>query len=85
MAPAGRDGVTAFRFVDDLFLGARRVIAQMMGAFTAEHVGDWAVWDATARINVLHRASDATLDTLPRTGCGKSRSGSNPAATACSP
>ncbi|WP_433270783.1 B12-binding domain-containing radical SAM protein [Actinosynnema sp. CS-041913] len=61
-------GVTAFRFVDDLFLGAKRVIDRMMTAFTAEHVGDWAVWDATGRINVLHRASDATLDTLASNG-----------------
>ncbi|MGI8308779.1 B12-binding domain-containing radical SAM protein [Saccharopolyspora hattusasensis] len=61
-------GVTAFRFVDDLFLGARRVIDTMMTAFTAERVGDWAVWDATGRINVLHRASDTTLDTLARNG-----------------
>ncbi|MEV5301175.1 B12-binding domain-containing radical SAM protein [Amycolatopsis methanolica] len=62
------DGVTAFRFVDDLFLGARRVIDQMMTAFRAERVGDWAVWDATGRINVLHRASDTTLDLLARNG-----------------
>jgi radical SAM superfamily enzyme YgiQ (UPF0313 family) len=60
--------VTAFRFVDDLFLGARRVIDHMMSAFTTERVGDWAVWDATGRINVLHRASDHTLDTLARNG-----------------
>ncbi|WP_208544488.1 B12-binding domain-containing radical SAM protein [Saccharomonospora piscinae] len=57
-------GVTAFRFVDDLFLGAKRVIDRMMTAFTAERVGEWAVWDATGRINVLHRASDTVLDTL---------------------
>lgn len=62
------DGVTAFRFVDDLFLGARRVIDTMMGAFTADQIGEWAVWDATGRINVLHRASDATLDTLAANG-----------------
>ncbi|GAA1343242.1 hypothetical protein GCM10009660_31500 [Catellatospora bangladeshensis] len=61
-------GVTAFRFVDDLFLGARRVIDHMMSAFTTERVGDWAVWDATGRINVLHRASDTTLDTLACNG-----------------
>jgi radical SAM superfamily enzyme YgiQ (UPF0313 family) len=61
-------GVTAFRFVDDLFLGARRVIEQMMAAFTTDRVGQWAVWDATGRINVLDRASDATLDTLARNG-----------------
>ncbi|MFC0864055.1 B12-binding domain-containing radical SAM protein [Sphaerimonospora cavernae] len=60
--------VTAFRFVDDLFLGARRVIDQMMAAFASEHVGDWAVWDATGRINVLHRAPDATLDLLAACG-----------------
>jgi radical SAM superfamily enzyme YgiQ (UPF0313 family) len=61
-------GVTAFRFVDDLFLGARRVIEHMMSAFTAERVGDWVAWDAPGRINVLHRASDPTLDTLAHNG-----------------
>lgn len=61
-------GVTAFRFVDDLFLGAKRVIASMMDAFTTEGVGDWAVWDATGRINVLHRATDGVLDTLAANG-----------------
>jgi len=61
-------GVNAFRFVDDLFLGARRVIEQMMSAFAAERVGDWARWDATGRINVLRRATDQTLDTLADNG-----------------
>lgn len=61
-------GVTAFRFVDDLFLGAKRVIAQMMEAFSAAGVGDWAQWDATGRINVLHRATDAVLDQLAANG-----------------
>ncbi|MEU0469701.1 radical SAM protein [Amycolatopsis sp. NPDC006131] len=62
------DGVTAFRFVDDLFLGARRVIDEMMAAFRTDRVGDWAVWDATGRINVLHRATDTSLDLLARNG-----------------
>jgi anaerobic magnesium-protoporphyrin IX monomethyl ester cyclase len=61
-------GVTAFRFVDDLFLGARRVIKEMMDAFVAERVGEWARWDATGRINVLHRASDPMLDSLAGNG-----------------
>lgn len=61
-------GVSAFRFVDDLFLGARRVIDQMMTAFARAGVGEWAVWDATGRINVLHRADDATLDLLAANG-----------------
>ncbi|UVS80610.1 B12-binding domain-containing radical SAM protein [Actinokineospora sp. UTMC 2448] len=62
------DGVEAFRFVDDLFLGARRVIDRMMTAFTAEQVGSWARWDATGRINVLHRCPDTLLDTLATNG-----------------
>lgn len=61
-------GVRAFRFVDDLFLGARRVIEKMMEAFMAERVGEWARWDATGRINVLYRASDATLELLAENG-----------------
>jgi radical SAM superfamily enzyme YgiQ (UPF0313 family) len=60
--------VTAFRFVDDLFLGARRVIATMMAAFDAAGVGQWAVWDATGRINVLAREGDDTLQLLARCG-----------------
>src|SRR5262249_18509514 len=61
-------GVTPFRFVDDLFLGARRVIDTMERAFQAARVGEWAVWDATGRINVLDRASDTTLDRLVAAG-----------------
>jgi anaerobic magnesium-protoporphyrin IX monomethyl ester cyclase len=61
-------GVTAFRLVDDLFLGARRVIEPMMTAFTRAGTGTWARWDATGRINVLNRLSDATLDTLADCG-----------------
>lgn len=63
-----RYGVTAFRFVDDLFLGARRVIDTMMTAFTTARVGEWAVWDATGRINVLDRVSDAGLEQLTGNG-----------------
>jgi anaerobic magnesium-protoporphyrin IX monomethyl ester cyclase len=62
------EGVTAFRFVDDLFLGAHRVIRTMMDAFRAERIGDWAVWDATGRINVLDRVSDKILDSLVENG-----------------
>jgi anaerobic magnesium-protoporphyrin IX monomethyl ester cyclase len=61
-------GVTAFRFVDDLFLGARRVIEAMMAPFATERVGDWARWDATGRINVLNRIEDRELDRLAANG-----------------
>uniref|UniRef100_UPI000AC49CEC B12-binding domain-containing radical SAM protein n=1 Tax=Streptomyces pathocidini TaxID=1650571 RepID=UPI000AC49CEC len=61
-------GATAFRFVDDLFLGAARVIRPAMEAFTAHRIGERFFWDATGRINVLNRASDDMLDTLARNG-----------------
>ncbi|MBX9397892.1 B12-binding domain-containing radical SAM protein [Streptomyces sp. TRM72054] len=61
-------GVTAFRFVDDLFLGADRIIRDSMTAFTTHRIGERYVWDATGRINVLHRADDALLDTLAANG-----------------
>ena len=61
-------GVTAFRFVDDLFLGWKRVIETMMAGFTRDRVGDWARWDATGRINVLDRTPDSMLDTLAANG-----------------
>ncbi|MEV0036221.1 radical SAM protein [Streptomyces sp. NPDC050804] len=61
-------GATAFRFVDDLFLGAASVIRPQMEAFTRHRVGDRFVWDATGRINVLHRVDTNMLDTLARNG-----------------
>jgi anaerobic magnesium-protoporphyrin IX monomethyl ester cyclase len=65
---ADEQQVSAFRFVDDLFLGARRIIGPMMQAFTADRVGERWVWDATGRINVLDREDDAMLDTLAASG-----------------
>lgn len=65
---ADSHGVSAFRFVDDLFLGARRIIHPMTDAFTADRVGERWVWDATGRINVLDREDDAMLDTLAASG-----------------
>ncbi|MET9595652.1 radical SAM protein [Streptomyces sp. NPDC006516] len=61
-------GVTAFRFVDDLFLGAGRVIDEQMTAFTRNRIGERYVWDATGRINVLDRLGDRELDRLVQNG-----------------
>jgi anaerobic magnesium-protoporphyrin IX monomethyl ester cyclase len=61
-------GVSAYRFVDDLFLGVPRVIRNMMGPFAEERIGDWAQWDATGRINVLDKMKDADLEILRRNG-----------------
>jgi anaerobic magnesium-protoporphyrin IX monomethyl ester cyclase len=63
-----RYDVTAFRFVDDLFLGYERFIHRCMAAFSAHQIGDRYVWDATGRINILHRVDDALLDTLASNG-----------------
>ncbi|MEU6245685.1 radical SAM protein [Streptomyces sp. NPDC047024] len=63
-----RHGVTAFRFVDDLFLGVRDVIYQHMKVFAEHGIGDRYVWDATGRINVLDRLTDEDLDTLVANG-----------------
>lgn len=61
-------GTTAYRFVDDLFLGARRVIVPQMEAFTRHRVGERFAWDATGRINVFDHLDDAMLDTLKANG-----------------
>jgi anaerobic magnesium-protoporphyrin IX monomethyl ester cyclase len=61
-------GVTAFRFVDDLFLGVGRVIDEQMEAFTRHRIGERYVWDATGRINVLDRLGDRALDRLVQNG-----------------
>jgi radical SAM superfamily enzyme YgiQ (UPF0313 family) len=64
-----RYGVTAFRFVDDLFLGYERFIRRCMAAFTEAGIGSRYVWDATGRINILARADDDLLETLAVNGC----------------
>ncbi|MFJ7996790.1 B12-binding domain-containing radical SAM protein [Streptomyces sp. NPDC096310] len=61
-------GTTAYRFVDDLFLGAERIIRTSMDAFTSDRTGERYVWDATGRINVLDRLEDTLLDTLAANG-----------------
>ncbi|MFS8204329.1 B12-binding domain-containing radical SAM protein (plasmid) [Streptomyces sp. CWNU-52B] len=61
-------GVTAFRFVDDLFLGVRNVIEEQMKAFAQHRIGERYVWDATGRINVLDRVSDSELERLVSNG-----------------
>jgi radical SAM superfamily enzyme YgiQ (UPF0313 family) len=61
--------VTAFRFVDDLFLGYERFIRQCMSEFATAGVGRRYVWDATGRINILHRMSDDMVELLKLSGC----------------
>ena len=69
MQALAADGVSAFRFVDDLFLGYERFIRRCMGAFAEAGIGDRFVWDATGRINILHRVDDELIDAMARNGC----------------
>lgn len=62
-----RHGITAARFVDDLFLANTKVMSECASAFISESVD--LVWDATGRINVLANAQLSTLDLLKRSGC----------------
>lgn len=64
-----RYDATAFRFVDDLFLGYERFIRKCMAVFADARIGDRHVWDATGRINILHRMDDELLEVLRTSGC----------------
>lgn len=61
--------VSAFRFVDDLFLASQSFMNKCLPVFHSERVGNRFVWDATGRINVLNKLTDASLDLLKRVGC----------------
>jgi anaerobic magnesium-protoporphyrin IX monomethyl ester cyclase len=64
-----RHNVTAFRFVDDLFLGYERFIRRCMASFAEAGIGCRYLWDATGRINILHRLSDELLEVMKLNGC----------------
>lgn len=66
---AKEQGVTAFRFVDDLFLASVPFMKKCLPLFAERHIGERFVWDATGRINVLSRAADELLDALKAAGC----------------
>ncbi|MFF7183152.1 radical SAM protein [Streptomyces sp. NPDC008121] len=63
-----KHGTTAFRAVDDLFLGVRRVIHPAIQAFAEAGIGEKYVWDATGRINILDREPDSVLAALRANG-----------------
>lgn len=64
-----RYGVTAFRFVDDLFLAQPQFMKHCLPAFVAAGVGKNRAWDATGRINVLANADDRLLRLIKEAGC----------------
>lgn len=62
-------GVTAFRFVDDLFLASPPFMKKCLPLFKKHGIAEKFVWDATGRINVLSRASDELLNFMKEAGC----------------
>ncbi len=62
-------GVTAFRFVDDLFLAHPRFMQKCLSLFIERGIGDRFVWDATGRINVLDKVGDNMIDLMKASGC----------------
>jgi radical SAM superfamily enzyme YgiQ (UPF0313 family) len=66
---ANDHNVTAFRFVDDLFLAQAPFMKQCLPRFIDAGVGDKWVWDATGRINVLAKADDSLLSLIQKAGC----------------
>jgi radical SAM superfamily enzyme YgiQ (UPF0313 family) len=65
----GEAGVSAFRFVDDLFLANPSFMRRCLPSFIQRGMKDRFVWDATGRINVLSNASDDLLDLMKAAGC----------------
>jgi radical SAM superfamily enzyme YgiQ (UPF0313 family) len=61
--------VTAFRFVDDLFLAQVPFMKRCLPRFIEAGVGDKWVWDATGRINVLANSDDTLLKLIQNAGC----------------
>lgn len=61
--------VTAFRFVDDLFLTDVRFMRKCLNAFIEQLAADEFVWDATGRINVLAKADDSLFQLIKNAGC----------------
>ncbi len=62
-------GVTAFRFVDDLFLASPSFMKRCLPLFVKLGIGNKFVWDATGRINILNRIPDSLLDLMRDAGC----------------
>ena len=62
-------GVTAFRFVDDLFLAKPAFMRECLPLFITHGTGERFVWDATGRINTLSAVPDDLLALMRESGC----------------
>ena len=62
-------GVSAFRFVDDLFLASLPFMNRSLPLFKAHGIGEKYVWDATGRIDAIKSASSELLALMEEAGC----------------
>lgn len=63
------DHCTAFRFVDDLFLANPKFLRRAIDGFLASPLAGKFVWDATGRINVIDKLSEADIKNMKLSGC----------------
>ena len=61
--------VTAFRFVDDLFLANLNFMKKCLPQFIECGIGRRFQWDATGRINVLAKADESMFELMKQAGC----------------
>ncbi|MFA6076469.1 MAG: radical SAM protein [Candidatus Paceibacterota bacterium] len=61
-------GVTAIRFIDDLFLSSPARIKQFFKLMTEAGLNEHVVWDATGRANILSKLDKETLELMARSG-----------------
>lgn len=60
---------TAFRFVDDLFLANPKFLRRAIDGFLTSPLAGKIVWDATGRINVIDKLSEADITKMKMSGC----------------
>lgn len=62
-------GVTSVRFLDDLFFSSKKFIREFLSALRDSGLSNRIIWHATARVDLLIRASPGFLDMLSESGC----------------
>lgn len=62
-------GVSAVRFIDDLFLANKKRMEGFFNGMLATGLNQDLVWDATGRVNTLSKIDSSMLDLIARSGC----------------
>lgn len=62
-------GVSAVRFIDDLFLANKKRMEGFFKEIMATGLSQDLVWDATGRVNTLSRIDNSMLEMIAQSGC----------------